>query len=499
MTKKILVTGATGYIGGRLVPELLKAGYEVRTLSRNPQKLIRKKWDGIESYQGDALDKESLQAALCGVDVAYYLIHSMTTFGSDFAERDIECARNFAEACQQCGVKRIIYLGGLGSTGPALSKHLQSRHRTGEALASSGVPVTELRAAIVVGSGSASFEIIRDLSSKLPFMVCPKWVYSRCEPISIRQLLAYLVGVVREERTIGETLEVGGGEVLTYASMLRQCAEVLGRNITILPVPVLTPKLSSYWLNLVTSVPMNLCRPLVEGLRNDVVCHDLRIREWIDVPKMPYKEAVTRALTIESGEEGPPTRWTDATTSGAGDPINEDSFHYCDERKSTIMASPAILFQLLSRLGAKNGWFHADWLWRLRALLDWSIGGVGMRRGRRHPTLLSDGDQVDFWRVERVRQNEHICFRAEMKLPGTARLTFDITPVDDESTSELILRAYFWPDSLWGKLYWYAVLPLHTYVFQGMLRRIAERAERAQEILSRSEEDIPSIEEGVSV
>ncbi len=469
------MTGASGYIGGRLTPDLQKAGFRnVVGMARDPEKLERRNWKGIEIVQGDALMPESLDRALSGIDVAFYLIHSMTSSGKSFAKHDIQCAKNFAEACERQGVKRIIYLGGLGSTGMGLSKHLQSRQDTGDALRSTSVPVTELRSAIVIGSGSASFEIIKDLVHKLPIMICPRWVSSKCEPISIRQLVQYLIGVINEPRSIGQILDVGSGEVLTYADMLRQCGEVIGQKVTIIPVPILSPRISSYWLNLVTSVPIGLAKTLVESLRNDVICHDFRIRKWIKVDPITYRDAVSLALAKQKAGTYE-SRWTDATTSKAAEIMNYKGLSFVDERRLEIDASPEKIFKILKSVGGSTGWFHADWLWQLRASMDWLIGGVGMRRGRPHPDNLSVGDTVDFWRVERLITNKHIAFRAEMKLPGQAMLIFDIT--EKGAVSVLIMKACFWPSGFWGKLYWYCVLPLHNYVFEGMLDGIRGRAE----------------------
>jgi len=470
----ILVTGASGYIGGRLVPALLEAGYKVRVMARTPAKLKKKGWRNVEIVQGDALDTASLSEALRGIDVAYYLIHSMTSFGADFAEKDLTCAHNFSMLAEQAGVKRIIYLGGLGHKDTHLSLHLKSRHDVGDALRETGVAITELQAAVVVGSGSASFEIIRDLSRQLPVMLCPRWVYSKCEPIAIRQLLAYLVGCLEEERTRGEILQVGGGEVLTYADILRQCAEVMGKKIRIIPVPVLTPRLSSYWLNLVTSVPFSLAKPLVEGLRSDVVCTEYRIRDWISVPALSYKESVKLALEKDRKREFE-SRWSDATSSDANKPIDENHVSYLDERSIYINVKKKKVFALIERLGGREGWLHADWLWRLRAQMDWIIGGVGLRRGRPDSKTLETGDPVDFWRVEERMAPDLLTLRAEMKLPGTARLSF---LVDEENAgSRVTIQARLWPNGIWGRLYWYSVAPFHKYIFQGMLKALKAKAE----------------------
>jgi len=472
---RILVTGATGYIGGRLVPALLERGYAVRVMAREPLKLSRKVWPNVEIVRGDVLDPASLGAALEGVDVAYYLVHSMTTSGHGFVDRDRTGADNFQQAAAAHGVRRIVYLGGLGRSGPELSEHLRSRHETGEVLRRGIVPVTELRAAIIVGSGSASFTILHDLVRKLPFMICPRWVRSRCEPIAIRQVIAYLIGVLDEPRTIGETLEIGGGEIMTYESMMRRCAAVLGRKLYILNVPVLTPALSSYWLNLVTHVPMSLARPLVEGLRNDVVCTDNRIREWIAAPPITYDEAVRIAVSkTERGEEE--SIWSDATTIEYAPAEFAREALLKDERSVTVAAPVEVLFRVIERIGGENGWYHADWLWNLRAAIDYLLGGIGMRRGRHDRVHLAVGDPVDFWRVETLERERRVVLRAEMMLPGVARLTFETAP--SEGGSQLSVKAHFWPHGLWGRLYWYAVVPLHEYVFNGMVQAIKGVAER---------------------
>lgn len=471
------MTGATGYIGGRLVPLLLQSGARVRVLAREPRKLARRNWPGVEVFQGDVLVPETLPAALKDIEIAYYLVHSLATSGEDFSELDRIAATNFANAAKSAGVKRIIYLGGLGITGSDLSEHLRSRHQTGDALRSTGIPVTELRAAIIVGSGSASFLIIYDLVRKLPLMLCPRWVKSKCEPISIRQVMAYLVGVLDEPRTVGQTLEIGSGEILTYQQLMEQCAEVMGRRLRILTVPILTPRLSSYWLNLVTQVPISLARPLVEGLRNDVICRDKRIREWIKVPDISYKEAVRLALSKMSAHDVE-SSWTDANTARAGKPQMPQGEPLKDERTKTCRAPANKLFSVIEAIGGESGWYHANWLWRIRAALDWLIGGVGMRRGRPDPRRLEVGDPVDFWRVEDIEKNRRLVLRAEMKLPGTARLTFEVE--DCGESSNLRITAHFWPTPIWGKLYWFTVLPLHHFVFEGLLEQIVSRAEATQ-------------------
>jgi uncharacterized protein YbjT (DUF2867 family) len=474
MSLRILVTGASGYIGGRLVPRLLEEGHQVSVLVRNPQKIAERPWISmVRVFQGDVLQPDSLDEALKNIDVAYYFVHSMTSEGGEFSSRDADGAANFARASKRQKVQRIIYLGGLGITGSGLSEHLRSRHETGSILREEGPPVTELRAAIIVGSQSASFVIIRDLVRRLPIMICPRWVNTKCEPISIRQLLAYLVGVLSEPRSVGEILEVGGGEVLTYEQMMRGCAQVMGRRPLIFHVPVLTPNLSSYWLNLVTQVPFRLAKPLVEGLKNDVICNDFRIREWIEAPELSYKQAVELALARER-EKTYISSWVDATTSSANEPVPDDEvLNFTDKRSCMVDATPEDIFAVVESIGGGNGWYHANWLWKLRAFLDWIIGGVGMRRGR--PERLFVGAALDFWRVEEIERPHRLTLRAEMALPGVARLSFDVEPVAD--ASRVTLKARFWPKGVLGKVYWYSVLPLHGLVFNGLLREIKRRSE----------------------
>jgi uncharacterized protein YbjT (DUF2867 family) len=397
--------------------------------------------------------------------------------GADFASRDRDAARNFAAACAAAGVRRIVYLGGLGQSAASLSKHLASRQEVGDVLRAGSVPVTELRAAIIVGAGSASFEIIRDLARKLPVMICPRWVHSRCEPIALDQVMDYLVGILDEPRSIGQVLEIGGGEVLTYEAMMRECAAALGKRVRIITVPVLTPRLSSYWLNLVTAVPMSIARPLVEGLRNDVVTTDHRIRAWIRLTPMTFRESVERALT-EHGAGPLASRWTGAAgRPSSRENASEASVLLRDEQVVHANASSSALFAAVERIGGGTGWYYASWLWRLRGAIDRLLGGVGLRRGRRDPHTVALGDPVDFWRVEELVPGVRLRLRAEMKVPGEAALEFEVVPAREGAGALLVQRAEFTPRGRRGRAYWAALRPIHRFVFRGMAAGIVRSAE----------------------
>lgn len=456
----ILVTGATGYIGSRLANRLLRLGLPVRAMARDPRRLAALAEAGADCVAGDVMEPATLPEALEGVTAAYYLIHSMGE-GADFARRDRQAAANFAAACAAAGVQRIVYLGGLGTPGPSLSAHLASRQEVGALLGSASVPVTELRAAIIVGAGSASFDIIRDLARKLPVMICPRWVHSRCEPIALDQVLDYLVGVLEEPRSIGRVLEIGGGEVLTYADMLRQCAEAMGKRVRILVVPVLTPRLSSYWLALVTRVPMGIARPLVEGLRNDVVTSNRQIQQWIPLTPMTFRQAAGRALAEASASP---------------------SAVLLDERTLAADTTPAALFAAVERIGGATGWYYANWLWRLRGALDRALGGVGMRRGR-GPVPLAVGAPLDFWRVEELVPGKRLRLRAEMRVPGTATLEFEVGESTGGNGAVLTQRARFEPRGRWGRAYWDALRPVHAVLFRGMAMAIVRAAEAPAEAI----------------
>jgi uncharacterized protein YbjT (DUF2867 family) len=479
-SKRILVTGATGYVGGRLVSKLLELGYQVRVLTRDSERLQGRPWlDQVNIVQGDVFKPESLAQAMNEVKAAYYLIHSMSGRG-DFHQRDLAAAENFGDVAKAAGVEQIIYLGGLGDPQANLSEHLRSRQETGEKLAQAGVPVTELRAAIIVGSGSVSFEMIRYLTERIPVMICPKWVFTRVQPIAIQDVLDYLTAALVTPESRGRVIEIGGKDVLSYGEMMKVYAEVRGLKRIMIPVPVLTPRLSSYWVHWMTPVPAAITRPLVEGLRNEVVVRDGLARQiFPHITPIDYLTAVKNALSsLEAGRIQ--TRWTDALVSSQGDRrpviLTTQEGMTMEKRQIEVHASAEKVYNTFIQLGGDRGWLYFDWAWRLRGALDRLVGGVGLRRGRRDPKKVRLGDAIDFWRVEAVEPAKLIRLRAEMKLPGLAWLQFEAQPMENDLT-QLIQTAYFAPKGLFGFLYWYILYPFHSLIFSGLIRQLKNLSE----------------------
>lgn len=478
--KRILVTGATGYIGGRLIPRLLDRKDQIRVLARDPQRLAGRAWtDQVEIIKGDVLKPDTLIQACTDIDVAYYFIHSMVST-DNFHQRDIDAAHNFGEAAYHAGVKHIIYLGGLGNPETELSEHLRSRQATGQALAANGVPVTEFRAAVIVGSGSISFEMIRYLTERVPIMICPTWVYNSIQPIAIRNVLDYLVAALEQPESIGQIIEIGGADIQTYASMMTTYASERELRRVLLPVPILTPFLSSYWVHWVTPINARLARPLIEGLRNEVIVRDDKAQQLFpDIIPMNYRKAVSLALSkLDAGQIE--TSWADALVSSYGDQsvvILRMEEGMVEEHREQIVNAPAnIVYDVFTSLGGENGWAVFNWAWQLRGLLDRLVGGSGLRRGRRDPKEVRVGDAVDFWRVEMVETNKQLLLRAEMKVPGLAWLEFKTHPLSESQTS-LSQTAYFAPKGLAGILYWYLLYPFHGLIFSRMIRAISLQAE----------------------
>ncbi|MCX6045961.1 MAG: DUF2867 domain-containing protein [Chloroflexi bacterium] len=481
--KLILITGTTGYVGGRLVPRLLEAGYRVRCLVRDPARLLGRPWvDQVEIVPGDVLKADTLAAAVQDVDVAYYLIHSMKS-SANFHERDLTAARNFGKAAKSAGVQRIIYLGGLVDPNRELSEHLSSRQETGEVLREAGIPVTEFRAAAIIGSGSLSFEMVRYLTERVPLMVCPQWVYTRTQPIAIRDVLNYLTAALDVPESAGQAIEIGGADVLTYGDMMMGYAQARGLHRVLLPVPVLTPRLSSYWVHWVTPIPAAMAKPLIEGLRNElIVRQDTAQKLFPKIQPVGYQVAVQRALAkLDTGDIE--TIWSDALATSQGDitpvTLTTQDGMIIELRQQVVDAPPEIVYRVYTSLGGARGWLYFDWAWRFRGMLDRMIGGVGLRRGRRHPKEVRVGEALDFWRVEAVEAESLLRLRAEMKVPGRAWLQFESKPQPNNQTL-LQQSALFAPKGLWGLLYWYLLYPVHALIFSGMVQSVAWRAETLQ-------------------
>lgn len=476
--RPILVTGATGYIGGRLVPRLLELGYCVRCLVRDPNRLQGRNWlNHIEVVSGDALIPGTLTEAMKDVSVAYYLIHGKQGGAID-AKRDLEVARNFAEAAEEAGIERIIYLGELVDSAADLSPYLRARHETGYILRHGRVPVTEFRAGMIVGSGSALFEMIRYLTEREPVLICPAWFFSQAQPIAVRDVLSYLIEALESSESIGRVIEIGGATRLTYAEMLLGYAKERGLKRWLIRTPFFVPHISAYWVHMVTPIHWRVVLPLIEGLRARLIIRDEAARKLFpQIKPMDFQTAVHLALR-RIQRDNVETSWSDALVTVAGDirpyDLTVEEGMFIETRQKLLNVSPEDVFCSYAGIGGERGWLYMDWAWGIRGWLDKAVGGVGLRRGRRHPDEIRTGESLDFWRVEEVRTNRLLRLRAEMKLPGKAWLQFESQPQDEKTL--LTVTAYFAPHGLFGVVYWYAMWPFHKFIFDGLARQIASRA-----------------------
>ncbi len=473
----ILVTGASGYIGGRLVPELICRGYEVRVMVRGDAAEYEDVWPDADVVAGDALDPDSLSQALAGVGGAYYLIHSMVLGPQGFAEADMQAARNFRLAAERAGVQRLVYLGGLGCREQGLSPHLDSRLRVAQELQSGSIPTTVLRASVIIGSGSASFEIIKNLINRLPVIPLPKWAFNASQPIGIRDVVKYLVGAMEAPEARGRSFDIGGPEVLTYAEMMKTLTGILGRRTRFLRTVIGNTRLYGYIMSLLTPVPAPITMCLVGGLKNDTVCDDNDIREIVPFDLVPFREAIVRALDREE-QDHVATRWSDAYPAAHELSVKLHQLrrpprytaHY-----TLLTGCPAPkLFDAFTHIGGDEGWFDANWMWRTRGMIDRLLFGVGTARGRRSKKELWVHDVIDFWRVENIIPDRRLLLRAEMRMPGRAWLEFAVGQKDGQN--ELAITAHYATRSVWGDLYWRFFQPFHGYIFAGLLKQIEKRA-----------------------
>lgn len=485
---KVLVTGATGYIGGRLVPGLLESGHEVRCMTRDPDRLTLDPWrDQVEVVAADAFDPESLDEALTGCDAAYFLIHAMKGSPKSFAADGRRAAANFRDAADRVGLRQIVYLGGLGAEGDRLSEHLASRQEVGRVLALGETPVVELRAAVIIGSGSMSFEMIRHLTEVLPVMMTPRWVETRCQPIAVRNVLEILISVLDDASPVDVIYDIGGPDILTYEQMMRIYGEVAGlRQRIVVPLPLFSARLSAPFVGLVTPLPVEVARPLIESVLNDVVVLRPSPPGFAPDSLLPYQEALRRALYSISHSEVE-TRWSDALTApGAslpGDPVWSGALMQTDRRVAASTAYPEDLFWAVTRIGGEVGYYAMNWAWRVRGWIDQLIGGVGLRRGRRDPEDLRPGESLDFFRVAEIEpEHGRLLLQAEMKVPGTAWLEWSVTA--SEGGSQLTQTAWFVPRGLLGRLYWWILLPFHAPIWRLMVYRMARTAERRNKLRS---------------
>lgn len=472
------VLGASGYIGSHLVPRLVDTDARVRAASRNPRVLAARQWAGVEIARADALDPGSLDAALSGVDVAYYLVHSMAA-GKNFGKLDLQAAANFAAAAERAGVKRIIYLGGLIPE-DASSEHIVSRRETGEVLMRGSVPVVELRAGIIVGPGSAAFEVMRDLVFHLPIMLTPKWVRSRSPPIALEDLLTYLVALASLPDVDGRVFDAAGPDNLTYEEMMRILAEEGGkRPPRVISVPFLTPKFSSYWVHLVTSVPTPIARALIEGLRHDFYADDAELRRHVPQHLLGFREAVAAAFAAER-DHTVVSRWVEGAFAVRNERIDYAYYAKKASGSATTWASPSAVWQIVTRIGGDNRYFYLNSLWTIREILDFIVGGPGLKHQRRDPQDLRVGDQVDSWKVVGLEPERRLSLAFGMRAPGAGMLEFEIEHDPSRPEAEqtrLTVTAYWHPAGVWGLMYWYSLEPFHVILFRGMTDRIVEQAE----------------------
>ena len=468
-----VVFGASGYIGSNLVPELLRTGRRVRATARNIEVLEGRGWHGAELARADALDPATLPAALAGADVAYYLVHSMAA-GSNFAAIDRVAAENFAHAAAAAGVRRIVYLGGLIPPNPR-SRHLQSRAETGDVLRQGPVPVTEVRAGMIIGPGSAAYEVIRDLVNHLPIMITPSWVQSVSTPIALPDLLAYLIAVAELPEAQGRILDAGGPEAVTYDQIMRCYGRLVGRQPRILAVPVLTPRLSSYWLRFVTSVPTSVAKALVEGLEHDFVADDAQLRALVPRRLMGLEESIRAAIEADRAHAAV-ARWVEGAIACRN--LRPEYGFYAKRASATAHGAVDAdsLFRVVCTIGGEDGYFFANWLWWLGRAVDWLLGGPSFRRDRRHPTELRVGDVFDCWRVIAVEPGRRLTLLMEMKAPGAGVLEFVVKPHEDGRESSVTVTAYWHPAGVAGLIHWYARVPAHAFLFRGMTRAIVRRA-----------------------
>ena len=469
--KRDLVFGASGYIGTNLTEYLLGEGRRLRATSRNPDVLEGRGWKDIEILSADALSPESLDPALADIDTAYYLVHSMAA-GRSFPDLEAKAARNFAAAAERQQVRRIVYLGGLTPDNPR-STHLRSRQATGEILRSGSVPVTELRAGMIIGPGSAAWEVIRDLVNHLPVMITPRWVSSRSSPIALSNLLCYLADIADIEEAAGEIYDVAGPDVLTYLEIMRGYGALVGKRPLVIPVPLLSPRLSSYWLRLVTSVPTNIARALIDGLSQDVVARDRRIRELVPQQLLGFDAAARAALEAER-QHDVPIRWVEGSVARLS--FRPDYSFYAKRAGAELLtaANADDVWKVITSIGNRGDFFFAPALWWCRRAIDWLLGGVSFRRSRRHPSDLRPGDVVDAWRVIEIEPQTRLTMLMEMKAPGSGVLEFKVE--DEGGHRRISVKAYWHPAGAPGLLYWYCTLPFHNYLFRGTVRAIAARS-----------------------